>query len=58
MYDGRTFQVLKKLFREVGRSVSLDILIVSAKHGVIRATRRISPTPPRACSIAIPESSS
>jgi hypothetical protein len=43
VYDGRTFQVLKKLFRECGRPAGLDILIVSAKHGVIRATRRIDP---------------
>jgi uncharacterized protein DUF6884 len=42
LYDGRLFQVLKRLFRETGRPAGLDILIVSAKYGVIRESRRIA----------------
>lgn len=41
VYDGRLFQVLKKLFRQRGRPPGLDILIVSARYGVIREARRI-----------------
>ena len=41
-YDGRLFQVLKKVFRQAGRPAGLDILIVSAKYGVIRDSRHIA----------------
>jgi hypothetical protein len=41
VYDGRLFQVLKKAFRVAGRPPGLDILIVSAKFGVIGESRRI-----------------
>ncbi|HEX4590453.1 MAG TPA: hypothetical protein VH120_11020, partial [Gemmataceae bacterium] len=43
IYDGALYRVLKKLFRdrpEAARSV--EVLIVSAKYGVVRADQRIT----------------
>lgn len=36
LYDGVNFRVLKKIEREQGLPPSLDILILSAKYGLIR----------------------
>jgi hypothetical protein len=43
VYDGPLFQVLKKALRDRdGWEETLEVLIVSAKHGVIRADRVIA----------------
>ncbi len=43
VYDGRVYQVLKKLLRDhPSWRESLDILIVSARHGVIDSKRVVS----------------
>lgn len=58
VYDGRVYQVLKKLLRDhPGWEGVLDILIVSARHGVIEPGRVIDAyddrlTPARAAGLA------
>src|SRR4051794_31078051 len=43
IYDGATFQVLKKALRDrEGWRDEVTVLIVSARHGVIRADRTIA----------------
>ncbi len=41
LYDGVAFRVLKKLQRENLLSLSTNILIISAKYGLIRPNQRI-----------------
>jgi len=58
VYDGRVYQVLKKLLRvHSGWEEALDIVIVSARYGVIRSGRVIQTyddrlTPARAANLA------
>jgi hypothetical protein len=43
IYDGALYRVLKKLFREnPAAAESVEVLIVSAKYGVVRADQRIT----------------
>src|SRR5437588_679420 len=43
IYDGALYRVLKKLFREhPAAATSVDVLIVSAKYGVVRPDERIT----------------
>jgi len=41
LYDGGSFQVLRKFFREYGWPPGLDVRILSAKYGLIEATEVI-----------------
>ncbi len=38
LYDGGSFQVLRKFFREYGWPPGLDVRILSSKYGLVRAT--------------------
>ena len=40
-YDGKIFLTLRKAFRE-GLGLNVDVLIISAKYGLLRATDEIS----------------
>lgn len=42
LYDGPFYRIIRKAFRDHGKPDSLDIMILSAKYGLIRADKEIT----------------